>query len=336
MKAQSLALLTFSVVNSRPSHNPQSQWQRKASYPGPSRHHPVTFANATHGFLLTGSCFSANGYSLEYDNLVYVYNKKEDSWTESNTPFPGEPRSFAYGIAVDSRNAYVGFGASEYDYLHDLWHLDMLTMEWTRLADCDCVGRRHPAMAAVEGKIYVGLGDGVIDGQWQNLKDFHEYDISTDTWRQIDDFRLSKGIIRFTLVSTTPSTLVWATVGMGSSAIGTSSMQTHPGWHFPTSRVTAHAKRVAGTQGTVQDCKLGFVLSGDGDNHSYMKTGEFHVYSEDSWTSLTPHPGRSRWAPGSFVIGTEVFFTSGMDRKARMVFNDLWSIGISHETACMS
>ena len=94
---------------------------------------------------------------------------------------------------------------------------------------------------------------------------------------------------------------------------------------------TTDEARVAGTQGKLADCGLGFVLSGDGDNHGYMKTGEFHVYNPkiDVWEELPPHPGVSRWAPGSFVIGKKVYFTSGMDRKNGIVLNDLWEIDLT-------
>lgn len=340
MKA--LALCTFYSmlysIAARPSST--SQWQQRASYPGLARHHPVTFANETHGFLLTGSLFNSMGYSKGNDNAVYIYNKQEDSWSESETQFPGEARSFAYGIATDSRNAYVGFGTSKYEYLNDLWHLDMLTMEWTRLADCDGVGRRHPAMVSANGKIYVGLGDGIVDGSWQNLKDFHEYDIATDTWKQIADL---PAIERHHPFYFSLNDTVYAGMGHSSNGIERDWYKLRADayvWEkladFESDSGTQEA-RVAGTQGSVPACKLGFVLSGDGDNHSYMRTGEFHVYREDdTWSALPPHPGRSRWAPGSFVIGTEVFFTSGVDRKARKVFNDLWSLDISQEDVCSS
>jgi len=327
MKALALSICLYTIT-AKPS--PASPWQQKASYPGIPRHHPVTFANETHGFLLTGTT---------QDNAVYIYSKEQDSWSQAESEFPGDARSFAYGIAVDSRNAYIGFGTSRWEYLNDLWHLDMLTMEWTRLADCDCVGRRHPAMVAVNGKIYIGLGDGIVEGRWQNLKDFHEYDIATNSWTQIADL---PAIERHHPFYFSLNNTVYA--GMGHSFNGIERdwfKLTHdspPSWQkladFTSTSGTQEA-RVAGTQGSVPACNLGFVLSGDGSNHSYMKTGEFHVYREDdTWVALAPHPGRSRWAPGNFVIGTEVFFTSGVDRKSRQSFNDLWSFDIAQEDVC--
>ena len=69
--------------------------------------------------------------------------------------------------------------------------------------------------------------------------------------------------------------------------------------------------RVAGTQFSFNG--LGYVLSGDGDNHSSMETGEFWSYDpvSDSWTQLPPHPGTSRWAPASFIINGEVYLING-------------------------
>ena len=65
--------------------------------------------------------------------------------------------------------------------------------------------------------------------------------------------------------------------------------------------------RVAGTQFSYQG--KGYILSGDGDNHYPLGVSEFWEYDpiSDSWVQLPPHPGNSIWAPGSFVIGCNVF-----------------------------
>lgn len=53
--------------------------------------------------------------------------------------------------------------------------------------------------------------------------------------------------------------------------------------------------------------------------------GELWEYlpEKDSWVQLPPHPGFSRWAPGSFVIGCDVFFTCGYDRATGILEKDL-------------
>ena len=110
---------------------------------------------------------------------------------------------------------------------------------------------------------------------------------------------------------------------------------------------------------------IGFVLSGDGDDHDFMAEGEFHAFyppgssrdlpldaiagmpiaTMDSgttsshtssngtawWRQLPSHPGPSRWAPGSFVMrGTaRVYFTSGYDRVTGILHDDVWRMDLS-------
>jgi N-acetylneuraminic acid mutarotase len=64
--------------------------------------------------------------------------------------------------------------------------------------------------------------------------------------------------------------------------------------------------RVAGTQFSHNG--YGYVLSGDGDDHSYMLEGEFWQYDHDTdiWNQMPSHPDVSRWAPGSLVIGDDI------------------------------
>ncbi len=72
--------------------------------------------------------------------------------------------------------------------------------------------------------------------------------------------------------------------------------------------------RVAGTQFSHDG--YGYILSGDGDDHDYLETGEFWQYNpaDDSWSQLPSHPGLSRWAPGSFIIDGKVYLVQGQER----------------------
>ena len=70
----------------------------------------------------------------------------------------------------------------------------------------------------------------------------------------------------------------------------------------------------------------GYILSGDGDDHGPLDTGEFWEYDplNDNWTQLTSHPGGARWAPGSFVIDCDVYLTSGYEGDINAYLNDLF------------
>ncbi len=90
--------------------------------------------------------------------------------------------------------------------------------------------------------------------------------------------------------------------------------------------------RVAGTQFNLGE--YGFVLSGDGDDHNYMATGEMWRYqpSTDTWKEFPPHPGQSRWAPGSFVINNNIYFFGGRNRFTNEYPSDLWKFDMAAAT----
>lgn len=340
------------------------------AFPGPARHHPITFANETHGFLLTGSTVEQ---SVSSD--FYLYDAASGSWADlsSNTAsaFPGAPRSFGYGVVLNipfHPKAYIGMGAGETGLLNDLWEFDMITHVWKELASMPSPGRRHPAMNAVrktndehrkedtveQWEIHVGLGDG----SGGNLNDWWIYDIATDTWEAVPDLPASARHHPFHF-----SLGAYSYTGLGHSSVGIErdwfhmenrTWMTEPNFESFNDEgalVTTEA-RVAGTQFSIElngedsnsllqesgsteslSGALGFVLSGDGDDHGSMTEGEFHAFDRNTgrWLILPPHPGRSRWAPGSFVMrgSAVVYFTSGYDRTSQTLFNDLWRMDLT-------
>jgi hypothetical protein len=357
-----LVLLSNAAIAQSASFVDSMSWEPMATFPGGGRHHPITFANATHGFLLTGST-AASSYMADF----WIYDAAADTWTDlSNTPaaFPGVARSYGYGLAsttnCSNNKAYIGFGAAATgERLGDLWELDMDTLIWTRLADFPGPGRRHPAMNYVEGavnEIHVGLGDGTGG----NYNDWWAYDIASDTWRQLlslpgvprhhpfyfaighDSYaglgHSSRGIERdWYRWETSNATWIKDNDFASYSFEDDTSLESIP------TLVTTEA-RVAGTQfstsGSCDDDALvyGFVLSGDGDDHSTIATGEFHVFDPYSgndgmgvWHALPPHPGLSRWAPGSFVLqgSTKMYFIGGFEHTQGILFDDLWMMDLA-------
>jgi len=352
------------VASSIDNVNPDSlAWKARAEFPGRGLHHPITFANTTHGFVLSGT---TNGAS--YTSDLWVYEAETDRWTDvsaTGSAFPGEPRSFGYGVAstLDCSNskAYLGFGAGENSKrFSDWWEFDMTTHNWKQLMDFPGEGRRHPAINFLEslGEIHVGLGDG----NGGNYNDYWSYNIENDEWQQLDDFPSTERHHPFYFAIDTDSY-----VGLGHSSSADTWIERDwyrydgiekswlrqedfssyaldktradvPGIATNPFPVTTEG-RVAGTQFSVagscaSEKTLGFVLSGDGDDHRTMETGEFHVFdpTESSiWHSLPPHPGVSRWAPGSFVLqgSSQVYLLGGYDRQQRILLSDVWAIDLS-------
>lgn len=282
-------------------------WNQVSNFIEDGRHHPITFANDNYGFVVCGS----------YTNDVFKYDKLNDSWSQLQD-FPAAGRGYSYGVTVGNK-AYMGLGSTSNGlYPNDWWEYNMDNDSWTQKSSLPTDGRNHPAMIAINNKIYMGCGSN-DNG---NLGDWWEYDIINDVWSQktsiIGNDRHHPfyfGIGNYAYVG----------FGHGSSPVaGTNPTSyiyndfyrydpTNDNWiqlsNFPSEA------RVAGTQFSYNG--KGYILSGDGDNHGPLDSGEFWEYnpSNDSWNQLTSHPGGAIWAPGNFVIGCDVYFLLGQNRN---------------------
>ncbi len=286
-------------------------WDNVSNFIGDGRHHPITFSNDNFGFVMSGS----------YLTDAYKYDKSNDIWIQlQNIPFIG--RGYSYGVSIGNK-AYMGFGStSSGSYPTDWWEYDMINDSWLQLSNFPGDGRQHPAMIVVNDKIYIGCG-GNSNG---NLNDWWEYDVSTDIWTQKTDLTANGrhhpfyfGIGNYAYVGFGHGSLFGPGSNSSSPYIYNDFYRYDPSndtWlrlsDFPSEA------RVAGTQFSNGD--KGYVLSGDGDDHGPLSSGEFWEYNplNDSWTQLTSHPGGAIWAPGNFVIGCDVFFLLGQNWNANI------------------
>ncbi len=275
------------------------------------KHHPVTFALDGVGYAFTG-WDAVSGPSRD----AYRYDPAADEWSIM-PQFSGAPRSFAIGYAYEGKG-YLGFGATQTAYLGDIWEFDPTDESWSYLTACPCQPRRHPAFLIDEDKIYVGLGDG----QFGNMNDWWVYDMIEDEWTQLPNLPALERHHPFQFVVKGE---LYVGLGHGGPNI-------FDDWyHFDQSSNTWETMndfpaeaRVAGTQ--FDHGYYGYVLSGDGSDHSFMQEGEFWQYdpAEDSWEQFPSHPGVSLWAPGSFVIGDTVYFLGGENRVTGVIQSSAW------------
>ena len=267
----------------------------------------------TLSFGLNGLGYSVGGNNAQGNpsNRFYSYDPTLDIWSEMND-FPGSSRGFGISDTYEGK-AYIGFGLNSFnEILRDLWEFDPNTNGWTQLASCPCTPRFHPAFVAHKGKIFVGMG-GSANG---NLNDWWEYDIDSDTWSQKPSL---PGAVRHHPYQFAIGDYVYTGFGHGNGP----GLNIYKDWYRydPVTEEWTQMSdlpsegRVAGTQFSLGD--KGYVLSGDGDNHSFMTTGEFWEYDPivDTWTSLPPHPGTSRWAPSSFLLDGYVYFLTGLSQS---------------------
>ena len=274
-------------------------WVQVTSLPNAfnETHHSFAFSFDDMGYIVAGN--SDSGMRDDF----YQYDPVNDSWTEL-TPFPGAARGFAIGDTWDGK-AYFGFGYDGTSLLNDLWVFDPSNMSWTELASCPCAKRTHPAMIAHNGKVFVGLGGG---GSLGNLKDWWEYDIASNTWSQKDDL---PSLGRHHPYQFGIGDYVYTGFGHGDGIFNDWFGYDIAGETWTQVATLPAEGRVAGTQFSYDG--LGYVLSGDGDDHGSMNTGEFWAYDPvtDTWDELPSHPEGSRWAPASFIINGEVYIING-------------------------
>ena len=299
------------------------EWVQVTSLPNAfnETHHSFAFSFDDIGYVVAGN--SASG---ERDDF-YQYDPVADAWT-ALTPFPGAARGFAIGDTWNGK-AYFGFGNDGSSRLNDLWVFDPSDMSWTELASCPCVPRTHPAMIAQNEKIFVGLG-GSASG---NLKDWWEYDIASNTWSQKDDL---PSLERHHPYQFGIGDYVYTGFGHGNDIFNDWFRYDIAGETWTEVASLPGEARVAGTQFSYDG--LGYVLSGDGDNHNSMETGEFWSYDPvaDTWEELPPHPEGSRWAPASFIIDGEVYIINGtsFSQYVTEIYKfDLDSVLSTHELA---
>ena len=279
------------------------QWTEVTSSPY-SGDHTFGFSIDDVGYIMTGN--------VDFGVAVasfYSYSAENDEWTQL-PDFPGGGRGFGIGD-VWNEKAYFGFGRNPEtgQAKNDLWEFDPITEEWTELAACPCSVRLHPALVSHEGKIYVGMGSN----QGENLKDWWQYDIATDTWTEKSEF---PSFGRHHPFQFAVGDYVYAGFGHG-----TEFPFVYKDWYRYDPVEDSWLKmndmpgqaRVAGTQFSHNG--FGYVLSGQGEDHGNMDSGEFWKYDAelDSWEELTAHPGvYSRWAPASFIINNEVYLINGL------------------------
>ena len=312
-----------------------TSYRDSLAYPAAARHHPITFSDgSTFGYVMAGITGTFDMWKINHETKKWT----SISSTAKNIP---PPREYAYGVAID-KIAYMGFGIASNDErngLRDWYSYDMDKNEFKKLADLPAQGaaRWHPAIVAVEAKrfsskewfIVVSCGSSRTDG---NLKDTWEYRVKTNTWTKRPDIPGPPRHHPFYFDAKTTSGKHFAYVGFGHAYREDGYVLRDLYRYDVISKKWNEMKlfpgegRVAGTQFSFHYSSTksrGYLLSGDGDNHGPMETGELWEYDPngDSWKELAPHPGNSLWAPGSFVINCDVYLTSGYDRKAKKRLN---------------
>jgi hypothetical protein len=119
------------------------------------------------------------------DSALYCYDCDTMTWTQLQATGAPQPRNACTMTSIDNR-LYVFGGRTGIDMgegsLSDLHIFDTTLAEWAPVeASSPPPARSYHTMAAAGGKLYVFGGCG-INGR---LNDLHEFDPSTNSWRQL-------------------------------------------------------------------------------------------------------------------------------------------------------
>ena len=301
-------MLYFSGCGSNDTPNEdivEGGWEEFSSLPTNFRtHHSYAFSINGVGYIVGGQALS--GPRKDF----YSYDPAQDEWTDLGD-YPGPHRGYGIGDVANGK-AYFGFGFGiNDDYLKDFWVYDPSDNSWQELAECPCSARIHPALVHLNGKIYVGMGE---DANNNDLKDWWEYDIATDSWSQKTSIL---GDVRHHPYQFAIGNYVYA-------GFGHHGMSIYKDWYRYDPATDSWERmadlpgegRVAGGQFSHKG--MGYVISGEGETHDSMPTGEFWRYdpAQNAWEQLPPHPGSSRWAPSTFIVNDVLYIINGEGSNA--------------------
>ncbi|HYV92676.1 MAG TPA: T9SS type A sorting domain-containing protein [Chitinophagales bacterium] len=276
----------------------QNTWTQKANVGGLARFYAVGFSIGSKGYIGTGS------YELkdfwEYDPVTDVWTQKAD--------FGGTGRYGAAGFSIGNKG-YVGTGTG---FTHDFWEYNPTSNTWTQKADFPGATRFHAIGFSIDSKGYMGTGQSP-DAGWHFVKDFWEYDPSTDTWTQKADFG---GIERWEAAAFSIGNIGY--VGLGSNYFDYP-YDKNDFWEYDPATNTWIQK--ADFAETGSSAAVGFSI----DDKGYIGTGswknDFWEYNPatDAWTQKTNFGGLPTVAAVGFSIGSKGYIGTGAASG-----NDFW------------
>lgn len=314
-----LALKTYTATSDHDFKLLQPSWVQKVDFAGGLRIFASGFAVGNKGYLLTGNTPFQGVIAKD----LWEYDATTNAWVRK-ADFPGGPRQMAVGFSVAGKG-YVGTGfiysnpdpAAEHK---DLWEYDPAINTWTQKTDMPSVPREYGIAFTIADKAYVGLGGtGGASGSGSSLKDFWQYDPSSDSWTRKADFP----------GSVTMECLAFAIegkgyVGLGGNNAGVFSKEV---WQFDPVANTWTRKNDfpgEGRQGGMGVAVNGSAYAGFGNVIGRM-FGDFWKYNStnDSWLLQPQFPGGPRSFPVLISVGTKGYLGTGADSSSNGV-KDFW------------
>jgi gliding motility-associated-like protein len=307
MKTRYLFLLLAGMWLMPACLSAQGTWTQKANYAGIERWGAVSFSIGDKGYIVTGARYDGGWYNCqkdlwEYDPVTNIWSQKAD--------FGGVGRYLGTGFSIGTKG-YVGWGlTSPFSYINDFWEYNSITNVWTQKADLGSSGSREDAVGfSIGSKGYMGTGCNHNLGYGTSLKDFWEYDPSSDNWTKKNDFG---GVTRASAVGFSIGTKGYIGTGGGTGGLLPDFWEYNPG--------TDSWIQKASFGGVARFAAVGFSIGSKGyigtgttEDQNYGKLKDFWEYSpeNDNWVQKADFGGGARSYATGFSIGTKGYIGCG-------------------------
>ncbi len=259
----------------------------------------------------------SKGSEMSVDTCLDVNFVDDTNKWNREPDFKGGHRSGAVGFSIGDKG-YVGTGINDFSLYKDFWEYDPILIVWTQKADFGGVERCGAVGFSIGSKGYIGTGNkGIGSSTSDYLKDFWEYDPSSNQWFQKTD---CSNTARQFAVGFSIGTKGY--IGAGKSAVGIQS----DFWEYnPTSnqwfqkadlvpRASAVAFSIAGK---------GYYGFGATDSTNFYK--DFYQYNpvSNTWTQKAGITGWARAGAIGFSINNLGYVGTGYKLGGGLL-KDIW------------
>lgn len=251
---------------------------------------------------------------------TFVIGQTQNFWTKKND-FGGLKRERAIAFSIGSYG-YIGTGVNTAEMvLKDLWQYDPTNDSWTQKADLPGSKRRDAVAFTIGEKAYVGTGiDSDASYLGTKLKDFWEYNPTSNSWMQIADYPGGNGNGIYFSTGFSIDSKGYVCCGK----IGPN-FYSNQLWEYKPSinQWTQRANFPGGIRYQLSSFTIGYngYVGLGADKDVYRK--DFWKYNPGSneWTQIADLPASERGCATTFTIGERGFVCLGVDGG---FLDDLW------------
>jgi len=249
--------------------------------------------------------------------LIAASSFSQNTWVQRDS-VGGPPKSASIGFSMNGFG-FIGLGFDQFEYKRSLYIYNANFDEWEKMNSMGSITgqglERSSAVAFVaKYKAYIGTGQGANP----YLKDFWEYNSSSNTWTQVADFA---GTSRREAAAF--GILDFGYVGTGIDSTGTLKKDF---WKYDPTLNTWTA--ISDFGGSARKQAVSFTMGGQGyvgtgDDGSF--TNDFWQYdpAADTWDQKASFAGTARYGATGFGIFPNAYLGTGYDNTLNYT-NDFW------------